>query len=519
MTTETLILMGICAYLAIMVAVGFYASRGVQSLTDFVVAGRNMPLLLCSTSIFATWFGSGIMMGAATAAYEGNQLLMVSEPFGSGLALLLSGLFFARLYRRSRRMTWPEFFEARYGKLAGTFGSLADILGGIIWLGGLLFTFGVLLESLTGAPMAIGIFGGLFVIVVYTMIGGMWAVAVTDFIQMLVIVFGMFILLYFVLGDAGGWSHVVAQLPEHSFRPIPLEHTLLNWVEYIHVWLAMGVAAIAASSIIQRALSARSEAVAQNSFYIAAAGYLTIGVVPLILGFAATVTLPDLEDPNAVLSLLAIKHLHPALVAVFLGAIVSACLSSADSILLTESSIISTNLLPLVKENPSEELRLQVARWAIPVCGLISTYVAFNADRVVEVLIDSAAPSLVSIIVPFILCFWWKKANRFGALAGMFGGFITWLIASAIGTEFPPDLIGFAVSAITMPVVCLLTQKIDPPRPLTDIDGVAVDLTDRSGYPRVSREIKFRVKVTLTPIPKINQHPRLICLHPSKHLE
>jgi Na+/proline symporter len=166
---------------------------------------------------------------------------------------------------------------------------------------------------------------------------------------------------------------------------------------------------------------------------------------------------------------------------VFLGAIVSACLSSADSILLTESAIISTNLLPLVKKNPSEKLRLTVARLAIPVCGLTSTYVAFNADRVVEVLIDSAAPSLVSIIVPFILCFWWKKANRSGALAGMFGGLFTWIVASAMGTQFPPDLIGFAVSAITMPVVSLLTQKIDPPRPLTDIDGVAVDLTDRVG--------------------------------------
>jgi hypothetical protein len=63
----------------------------------------------------------------------------------------------------------------------------------------------------------------------------------------------------------------------------------------------------------------------------------------------------------------------------------------------------------------------------------------------------------------------------------MFGGLFTWIVASAMGTQFPPDLIGFAVSAITMPVVSLLTQKIDPPRPLTDIDGVAVDLTDRVG--------------------------------------
>ncbi len=481
MSTQPLILIGIGLYLALMIAIGFYASRGNQSLTDFVVAGRKMPLWLCSTSIFATWFGSGIMMGAATAAYEGDTLMMIGEPFSSGVALFLSGLLFARLYRRTRRLTWPEFFEARFGKLAGAFGSLADIIGGVIWLGGVLFTFGVLVESLTGMPMAVGIFGGLFVIVVYTMIGGMWAVAATDFIQMVIFVFGMFVLLYFVLDDAGGWSNVVAQLPEHAFRPIPLEHTFGNWIEHIHVLMVLGVAGIVSNSIIQRALSARSEAVSQNSFYLAALGYVTIGLVPLMLGFTASITMPALEDPNAVLTDLAFAHLHPAFVAIFVGAIVSAILSTSDSILLGSSSIISTNLLPLVKHEPDEKLRLQVARYAIPVCGLVATYVAFNANRVVQVLMDSAALMLAAIIVPIILCFWWEKANRLGALAGIFGGLTAWQGASIVGTEFPADLFGFLVSAVAMVLVILMTQKIDPPRPLTDIDDNAIDLADRVG--------------------------------------
>ena len=481
MATQNLILLGVGIYMAIMVAIGFYASRGTQSLTDFVVAGRKMPLWLCSVSIFATWFGSGTMMGAATAAYEGDLLLMVGEPFGSGLALFLSGLLFARLYRRTRRLTWPEFFEARFGKSAGAFAAIADATANIMWLGGVLFTFGVLLESLAGAPMAVGIFGGLTVIVIYTMIGGMWAVAMTDFIQMTVFIIGMFVLLFFVLDAAGGWSAVTAQLPEHSFRLLPLEHTFSNWVDYAHIWLAMGIAAIASSSVIQRALSAKTEGVAQNSFYIASFGYVTIGLVPLMLGFAATITMPDLADPNAVLTDLAIEHLHPIFVAVFIGAILSAIMSTSDSILLAMSTIISTNLLPLVKKEPSEKLRLQVARFAIPVCGLIATYIAFNADRVVQVLIDATAVLVAAILVPFVLCFWWRKANRAGALAGMFGGLIAWIGAAAAGTEFPPDLIGFLVSVVAMVVVVQLTQKTDPPRPLTDIDGDTVELINRVG--------------------------------------
>ncbi len=84
MSVETMILLGVGLYLLIMVGVGFYASREAHSLSDFVVAGRNLPLWLCSVTVFATWFGSGTMMGVATAAYDGDMLLMVGEPFGSG---------------------------------------------------------------------------------------------------------------------------------------------------------------------------------------------------------------------------------------------------------------------------------------------------------------------------------------------------------------------------------------------------------------------------------------------------
>lgn len=479
MTTGTMILTGVGAYMLIMIGVGFYASRGSASLTDFALAGRKMPLWLCSVSIFATWFGSGTMMGAATAAYEGDRLLMLAEPFGSAVALLLAGMFFARILRRSRRLTWPELLGARFGKLAGTFGATADLGASIIWLGGVLFTFGVLLESLTGAPMAVGIMGGLFVVVFYTMIGGMWAVAMTDFLQMLVFVVGMLILLVAVLYQAGGWGVIAAQMPEHAFRVMPVENNFKDWIDTIHIFMGMGLAAVASSSVIQRALSARTEYVASNSFYLAAFAYATLGLVPLMLGFAARALMPDLDDPNAVLTDLAIKHLHPVFSAIFIGAILSAIMSTSDSILLSSGTIISTNLLPLVKKYADETLRFRVARYSIPFVAIVSTYIAFNASRVVEVLVDSVAVLLAAIIVPFIACFWWQKANRSGALASMLAGVIAWRAAAMIGTETPPDLIGFCFSAVAMVVVSLATQKMDPAQPLTDDRGNIVELNDR----------------------------------------
>ena len=476
---QTSIFIGVGIYVMAMIGIGVYAARGTTSVTDFIVAGRRLPLWLCSVSVFATWFGSGIMMGAATSAYDRDFLAMIAEPFGSGLALLLTGLFFARIYRRTRKLTWVEFFEARYGKFAGIFGSVADIASAIIWLGGVLFTFGVLVESLTSISMAAGIIGGLIVIVVYTMIGGMMAVALTDFVQMIVLVVGLVVLLFVVLGDVGGWSVISAQLPEGTIRLFPTGRSVHEWMDYIHVWMALGFAGLAANSIIQRALSARSESVAQNSFLLAAVGYIIIGSIPLALGLIASVTMPGLEDSNAVLADIATAHLHPIFVVIFVGAILSAIMSTSDSILLSVASIISTNLLPLVKKKPGSTLKLQVARYSIPVTAVASTYIAFGAEKVVDVLVQSIAPLLAMTIVPFVLCFWWKKANPYGALAGIFGGLIGWLVALKIGTSIPPDLIGFGVSLVSMIVVALLTQKISPPRPLTDFDGEAVALKDR----------------------------------------
>jgi len=97
------------------------------------------------------------------------------------------------------------------------------------------------------------------------------------------------------------------------------------------------------------------------------------------------------------------------------------------------------------------------------------------------VLIDSTAVLVAAIIVPFVLCFWWPKANRTGVLLGMFGGLSAWFVAAMLGSAFPPDLIGLIVSLIVTVLAVLVTQKIDPPRPLTDYDGNPVELKDRFG--------------------------------------
>ncbi len=481
MDSQTIILIGVVIYVAIMLAVGIIVAGKSGSMSDFAVSGRNMSLTVCSISIIATWFGSGPMMGSAAAAYAGNTLEVLRDPFVSGISLLIAGFFFARTYSRSKRITPIEFHEIRIGNLAGVISSFVNLIGGSIWLGGVMFAFGVVFEALTGQPAAIGILGGTLVIVIYTMFGGLKAVAATDVLQMVFIMIGVLALFFVVVDDAGGLANVAQQMPEHAFRLVPVGNTFNDWFAYFQVWFSSGLVAIGVISVVQRAMAARNEQVAQNAFYIAGVGYLLFGMIPVTLGYIATVTMPGVEDPNAIIPLLAVEHLHPVVVAIFVGAVISAIMSTSDSILLGCGTVISVNLLPRVMKDPSDRLRLSVARWSVPVMAVIALYTAFNTSTVISAIALSISLGFAGMSAPFMLAIWWKKLNSTGGYSGIGAGFAAFAATSVIYPDVPASFVGFWTSLVVAVLVSLLTQQSDPAKVLTNADGEAMDLNDRLG--------------------------------------
>jgi len=481
MTEQTTILIGVGIYVTVMLVVGLYAAGKSSSMSDFAVGGRDMSLTVCSISIIATWFGSGPMMGSAAAAYAGNTLEVLRDPVVSGVSLLIAGFFFVRTYRRSERMTHVEFHETRIGKFAGVISAFVSLIAGAIWLGAVLFAFGVVFETLTDQPAAIGIISGTLVIVIYTMFGGLQAVAATDVLQMVFIMLGVFILFVVVVDDAGGWGNIAGQLPEYAYRFEPEGNTFKDWFAYFQVWFSSGFVAIGVVSLVQRAMAARNEQVAQNAFYIAGVGYLLFGMIPVTLGYIATITMPGVENPNAIIPLLAVEHLHPVLVAIFVGAVISAIMSTSDSILLGSGTVISVNLLPRVVKNPSDRLRLGVARWSVPAVALLALYTAFNTSTIISAIAAAISFSFASLTAPFILCIWWKKLNSSGGFSGIGAGFASFAVIKIVWPEVPADFVGFWVSLVVAVVVSLLTGKADPPKVLTKGDGQVMDLRDRLG--------------------------------------
>ena len=490
MSNEMVIFIGVGIYLVVMLSIGVYASkRASTSASDFIVAGRRMPIWICSATIVATWFGGGTMMGAAGASYESGLLGVIADPFGGALCLFLVGFFFVRIFRRLRLLTFIDFFENRYGKTASTIAAVGSISSNVGWTGALLVAFGFVFQTLTGVPLEIGIIGGAIVVFIYTVAGGMWAVALTDFVQMVIIALGLVSLLIVVLIDVGGWGNIGPHLPEDTFRMTPKEGNAATWLNYFRAWLIFGLADVSAQTLMQRAFSARDEQTAQNSFYLAGFGHLSLGLIPVTLGIIASVTMPGLTDPETVIPQMAQAHLHPAAIAIFVGALLAAIMSSADSALLAAASVFSTNILPLFKPEVSDRHRLLATRIAIPVFGSIAVYVALRVQVVYNLILDANSVILVCVTVPFIVGVWWPQANRSGALASMAMGFLIWFVAIIYVPEAPGDLLGLLAGLLTILIVTPLTQKSDPPKPLLDSEGKETEFKDRLGTLPLFRRI------------------------------
>ncbi len=475
------VLFGLGIYLLCMVAIGLYASRKVGTAEDFIVAGKRLSLPLCTGTLAATWFGGGICIGAASAAYQGGFLAVIADPFGAALCLFVAGFFYVRILRRMGLMTIASMFTTRFDKKAGLLASLCTIPAYVGWVASLMVAFGRILQSLTGIDPYTGILVAAAIVLLYTFAGGMWAVTLTDFVQVTILTLGLLILGPALLSDMGGWETLAAQIPAERFHLYPRNAGAADWFNYARDWLVIGLGNLAGQDLIQRSLSSRDEKVAYRSTYLAGLLYITVGLIPVFLGLAGSVIIPNLANPDLVMMELAIKYLPEAALILFVGALVSALLSSADSALLAPASVVGWDIMRFIKQDASERTALLISRISVLVFGLFALWLALDKTSVYDLMVDSWSVLLATLFVPLTGGIWWKKGNESGCLASIVVGFVSWQILLVTSPSLPADLLAVPFAALAFVTVSLFTQRSTPPRPLRDGQGRLVAFSKRVG--------------------------------------
>jgi SSS family solute:Na+ symporter len=199
-------------YLLGTLALGMWAGTRIKNTSDFAVAGRSLPLVMVITTTFATWFGAETVMGIPAKFVQGGLNAVIEDPFGAGMCLVLVGLFFATKLYKLNLLTIGDYYRQRYGKGIEIFCSVAIIMSYLGWVAAQITALGLVFSVLTAGAMspAAGMIVGTLTVLIYVVVGGFLAVAITDFIQMIVLVVGMSVIAWFAADLAGGAGNVMA---------------------------------------------------------------------------------------------------------------------------------------------------------------------------------------------------------------------------------------------------------------------------------------------------------------------
>ncbi|WP_448588529.1 sodium:solute symporter family protein [Thermocrinis sp.] len=452
-----MLILFIVLYMLLTLAVGVFASRLVQNSKDYLLAGRSLPFHIATFVAFATWFGSETILGASSVMAKEGLWGVVADPFGAALCLILVGLFFAKPLYRMNLITFGDFYRVRYGRKTEIVASIMLIASYFGWIGAQMVAIGIILHITTGIPQSFGILLGSLIVLIYTFLGGMWAVSLTDFIQSIMIVVGLLVVLYEVSNGFSEISPVVMSQPPEYYKFFPsadLHEVLL----FIIALISIGLGSIPQQDVFQRVMSSRSERVAVLSSITAGFLYLAFASIPLTLAIFARVKYPNLldVDPQLMLPTMIMEHTSQITKVFFFGALLSAIMSTASGAILAPAAVLSENLLRPLFPNLSDRGFLMLTRLSVVFVAGVSLLFAFGGESIFQLVVSSSALSLVSLFVPMVGALYFNVSDQRSAIASMICGFSVWVVMEYVLEHEYALLVGLGTSFL----VFVLSAKL-----------------------------------------------------------
>jgi SSS family transporter len=485
----------VIGYWVISVAIGLWAGSKVHNTKDFAIAGRHLPFYMVTATVFATWFGSEAVLGVPATFLDEGLGGIIADPFGASLCLILFGLFLARPLYRMNLLTIGDFYKKRYGRTVEILTTLAIVVSYLGWVGAQITALGLVFNIVSAGAISIyaGMWIGSLTILIYTFFGGMWAVAITDLLQMAIIVVGMI----YIGGEVsqlvpGGVAGVV----EHANEAGKFSNFWPGWnaagvVAFMAALVTMMFGSMPQQDVFQRAQSAKTENIAVWGSVLGGSLYFLFAFIPMYLAYSATLIDPDMVathmaeggDPQMILPTLILEHAPLVAQIVFFGALLSAIKSCASATLLAPSVSFTENILRPLKPNMSDKNLLMAMRYVTIVFTLLVTLYAINSDAsIFEMVEDAYQITLVSAFIPLVFGIFWKRATNQGALAAIACGLVVWIGTMLFGPEepfLPAQFAGLLASLAGMLVGSLMPQFITNDRTVHD-DLLAGKLSNTS---------------------------------------
>jgi Na+/proline symporter len=371
-------------------------------------------------------------------------------------------------------ITLGDFFRIRYNRQTELLLSICIIVSYLGWVSAQItalgLTFNVLSNDLISTKE--GMLIGAAVVLIYTLFGGMWSVALTTLVQMVVIVIGLLLVASNAAEQAGGVASVISKASaEGKFDFLP-KLDLLDMLGWIAALLTMALGSIPQQDVFQRVNAAKNEAVAVWGTILGGCAYFFFAAVPLFLAYSANIIDPAMVekylagDSQMILPTLILNHMPFFIQVIFFGALISVIMSTASGTLLAPSVTFTENILKGFSPGMSDKQFLWATRMTVFVFTSIVTYYAFVTDSRIHTMVENAYRiTLAGAFVPLVAGLFWKRASNLGALLAIFFGLSVWIVLEITGIEEPvePQLLGLIASLFGM----VLGSYISPKKPHT----------------------------------------------------
>jgi solute:Na+ symporter, SSS family len=448
-------------YWVISVGIGLWAAMRVKNTADFAAAGHSLPLPIVTAMVFATWFGSEAVLGIPAEFIKEGLGGVVADPFGTALCLILVGLFFAKHLYNRRMLTIGDFFREKYGRTVEVLVTLCIVASYLGWVAAQIKALGLVFHVVSDGAISenLGMIIGAGSVLIYTLFGGMWSVAITDFIQMIVIVVGMLYISGEMTALTGGFTMVIehaAAAGKFSFWP---DMNLVAILGFTAALCTMMLGSIPQQDVFQRISSSKNVSIAVQASILGGILYFVFAFVPMYLTYSATLIDPALvdryinTDSQMILPKLIMEHAPVFAQIMFFGALLSAIKSCASATLLAPSVSFAENIVRGFYKHLSDQELLKIMRITVLFFTIAVTLFAMNSELSIFHMVESAYKvTLVAAFVPLAFGIYWSKANSLGGLLAVVFGLTVWIGAEILAPEatLPPQLAGLLASVAGM---------------------------------------------------------------------
>lgn len=456
MNKSTIYMVGMIAYVFLLITIGFLAKRRVKNAEDFQVGGQNIPTLVLAGTLVASWLGSGTVVGYASRVYY----------FGLGgiwyaVACVFSVIYFYFIIGRIRSipaLTTPQMLGLRYGTSVRKWATIPVFLGQATIAAYQIKAVGYIFQIALGINADTAMVLSTAIIIGYTVLGGFYAVAWSDVCQSCIFLVGISIAVPFAISNAGGWSNMLTSLPEGF-----LSVSNVSLLGALGVFVPTALLGGTSMFMYQRAWAAESIPAAKRGALITIFGAIFVYSLVLILALTAVVTLPGIKGDVVIFS---IANQLPIFIGLILTiSALAVFVSTGDSLLLAASTVFVREFY-MHNKAPDPKKELAATRITVIAIGVSGLLLLRFYPNLISLALLAYSVEGAGLLCPLVAGMYWKGGTEKGALASIICGLtivISWEILNRSGVAFAQQihsaLVAVPVAAIAYFVVSLMTKK------------------------------------------------------------